>query len=156
MRDGLLVSVRDQTVSLIRNGEVLRLYPCSTASAGTGCKENSCQTPTGLHQVVELIGAGLPSGAVFVERVWTGDVWSKGAASGRDLILTRVMRLMGMEEGVNRGTGVDSFSRCIYIHGTDREDLLGTPASHGCIRMGNADIIELFEMLREGDQVLVD
>jgi len=145
---------RQRLVLLDRQGEGLAEYPVSTAAAGIGGEAGSFRTPPGLHRVHALIGAGEPPGAVFASREPTGEVWH-GEERDDDLILSRVITLEGLEDGVNRGPGRDSLERYIYLHGTNHEEALGEPASHGCIRLGNADVIELFDRVAEGDPVVV-
>ena len=108
----------------------------------------------GWHRIHARIGAGAPLGTVFESRVPTGRVW-RGEAAEADLILTRVLTLEGLEDGVNRGPGRDSLERYIYLHGTNHEDQLGRPASHGCVRLANADVVELFDRVAEGDPVFI-
>ncbi len=151
----LVVDVpRQRLVLLDRQGEGLAEYPVSTAAAGIGGESGSLRTPPGLHRVRARIGAGEPAGAVFASRVPTGEVW-RGDTRDDDLILSRIITLEGLEDGVNRGPGCDSLERTIYLHGTNREDALGEPASHGCVRMANAAVIELFDRVAEGDLVAV-
>jgi UDP-N-acetylmuramate--alanine ligase len=149
----LVVDVARQRLSLLEMGRVTAAYPVSTAEAGIGAEEGSLRTPPGWHRIQALIGAGAPSGAVFESRIATGEVWS-GEARADDLILTRIVTLEGLEDEVNRGPGRDSLERYIYIHGTNHEAALGGPASHGCVRMANADVADLFERLSEGDPVV--
>ncbi len=129
-------------------------FAVSTAKNGLGNVEDSLKTPTGLHRIHDLIGGEAPVGMIFVDRRPTGRIWD-GERSADGLILSRVITLDGCEEGVNRGGDVDTLSRYIYIHGTDSEDLIGTPVSRGCIGMRNADIIELFKLCSKGMKVLV-
>ncbi len=145
---------RQRLVLFESDGTPLAEYAVSTAAAGIGGMAGSMKTPPGLHRVHALIGAGAPAGAVFESRVATGEVW-RGEASDRDLILSRVITLEGLEPGVNRGAGCDSLERYIYLHGTNHEDQLGEPGSHGCVRLANAGVIELFERVGEGDLVAV-
>jgi lipoprotein-anchoring transpeptidase ErfK/SrfK len=145
----LEVSLESQALRLIDAGREIARYPVSTARNGPSCAEGSGGTPTGWHAVVERYGEGAPAGTVFRDRLPTGEIVDPAAASdGRDLILSRILRLAGEETGHNRGPGVDSYERFIYIHGTNREDRIGTPASAGCVRMRNADIIDLFERVK--------
>jgi len=130
-------------------------YDSSTSRFGTGIRENSFKTPPGIHRICEKIGEGAPMGRIFTERRDTGVDWD-GISGGDNLILTRILRLEGLEEGINRGKGVDSFERCIYIHGTNREDLAGTPISHGCLCLRNQDIVRLFDTVPEGMIVYID
>ena len=152
-RDGLLLlcAIPRQTLSLIDQGRLVHSYPVSTSAIGTGCIAESLRTPTGWHAIQERIGAGCPPGAVFRDRQPTGEIlppnaWRGGSA---DLILTRILWLEGLESGHNRGPGCDSHARYIYLHGTNREDLLGQPASRGCIRLGNLDLVELFDRVAD-------
>jgi hypothetical protein len=150
------VDLGRQRLDLLEDGRSLASYPVSTAAAGPGEREGSLRTPRGLHEVHEKIGAGAPEGAVFVGRRPTGEVCTPErvrAEPGRDWILTRILRLRGLEPGRNRGGDVDTEARHVYIHGTPDEASLGTPASHGCIRMRNADVIDLFERVETGTRV---
>ncbi len=149
-----VVDVERQTASLIDGGHIAASWPVSTARKGIGGEENSYKTPPGWHRIHRKIGAEACAGTVFSSREPTGEVW-RGEASEKDLILTRILTLEGLEAGVNRGPGCDSRERYIYIHGTNQEDLIGRPASHGCVRLNNADVSMLFETAREGDLVLV-
>lgn len=139
------------------DGDVLiREYPVSTAKNGLGEQCGSYCTPRGRHRIAEKIGAGQPMYAVFKARVPTGEIWSRDLAAehpGRDWILTRIFWLEGLEPGKNRGGEVDTHDRYIYIHGTDEEHLIGQPVSHGCIRMRNADVAELFNLVETGTEV---
>ncbi len=137
---------------------LIREYRVSTAKNGLGEQSGSYCTPRGRHRIAEKIGAGQPLYAVFKARVPTGEVWSRELARDnpdRDWILTRILWLDGLEAGKNQGGSVDTRSRYIYIHGTDEEHLIGTPASHGCIRMKNADVAELFDLVEEGAEVRI-
>ncbi len=147
----LVVDVARQRLELWIGEQRVRRYRVSTSRRGVGNRVGSHRTPLGLHRVVRWIGAGRPAGAVFVSRRFTGEIVPRSqwqGQDGRDLILSRILRLRGLEPGVNRGTGCDSYARFIYIHGTNHEQALGRPASHGCIRMSNRDIIDLFERTR--------
>jgi len=152
---GLYISAGQQRLWVIEKGEVVGSYACSTAALGLGQVEGSRQTPVGWHVIAEKIGAGLPVGAVFKERQFTGEVWTPGPDDGHDRILTRILRLCGTEPYLNAGPGIDSYERFIYIHGTSGEDRLGSPASAGCIRMSNRDVIELFDRVATGTAVFV-
>jgi lipoprotein-anchoring transpeptidase ErfK/SrfK len=126
---------------------------------GAGERIGSQQTPRGAHEVRELIGEGAPCGAVFVGRHATGEVCTRelrAANPDRDWILSRVIWLSGLEDGRNQGGEVDTYDRYIYIHGTPEDEAVGQPHSHGCIRMRNEDIIELFELLEIGTHVQID
>lgn len=143
------------------NGE-RRTYPVSTAKNGAGERFGSGQTPRGRHRIRAKIGAGLPVGAVLVGRRWHGEIYSPklaAAAPERDWILSRILWLSGLESGVNRGMnrcGVcDTFRRLIYIHGTPDSEPMGIPLSHGCIRMRNTAVIDLFERVDSTTEVVI-
>jgi len=141
-------------------GKLKKTYLISSGVKGISEVENSGGTPSGLHVISDCIGDGEPLGMCFRGRVAqheiihiikeTPDVDPSG-----DYILTRIFRLRGLEQGLNLGQGVDSFERYIYFHGTNEEYLIGTPASHGCIRMRNEDIVELFSTVKEGTPVFI-
>ena len=150
----LLVDVERQRLSVISEGRPVADYPVSTAAAGVGGENGSGRTPPGWHRVRARIGSGEPVGRVFESRLPTREVWA-GDPRDDDLILTRVLTLEGLEDSVNRGPGRDSLERYIYIHGTNHPEQLGRPASHGCVRMANADIIRLFDQVLEGDAVAI-
>jgi lipoprotein-anchoring transpeptidase ErfK/SrfK len=127
-----------------------RTYPVSTSKKGLGEKNGSFCTPRGKHIVRAKIGGGQPLGAVFVRRRPTGEVWTPELHErypGRDWILTRILWLSGCERGLNRLGDVDTMRRYIYIHGTPDSSQLGKPGSIGCVRMRNADIAELFDLV---------
>lgn len=150
----LVVDVERQRLYLLDRGRVVADYAVSTAAAGLGGSEGSLRTPPGLHRIASKIGDGAPLGAVFESREPTGALWG-GAPEPEDLILTRILTLDGQEEGKNRGPGCDSLSRFVYIHGTNHEHALGVPSSHGCVRMANRDVIELFARVEVGDPVVI-
>lgn len=143
------ISLPDQTLEL-RNfrGRLLARYPVSTGAKGAGEIRGSYQTPRGKHLIRARIGAGQPANAVFVGRRPTGEIWTPELGTAhpqRDWILTRILWLSGTEPGFNRLGQVDTMRRYIYLHGTPDVTELGKPGSHGCVRMDNADIIELFD-----------
>ncbi len=154
----LLVDVARQRLLLINAGAPARTWPVSTAEVGLDARENSGGTPPGVHRIAERIGLGLPAGTEFESRRPTGRILPVDDLPGepdRDLILSRILILDGLQEGVNRGPGLDSRQRYIYLHGTNREDLLGRPASAGCIRLSNRGIIEVCDLVQEGDPVVI-
>jgi UDP-N-acetylmuramate-alanine ligase/lipoprotein-anchoring transpeptidase ErfK/SrfK len=150
----LVVDVARQRLIVRERGGFAAEYPISTAAAGVGGAEGSHRTPPGWHRIHRKIGAGEPSGRVFESREPLDRVW-QGEADAHDLILTRILTLEGLEPGVNQGPGVDSLERYVYVHGTNHEAALGRPASHGCVRMANRDVIELFDRVAEGDYLVV-
>jgi len=153
----LYVGVADQRLLVLVGGKEIARYPVSTAKAGINAREGSCGTPPGVHRIHRKIGRGAPAGTVFESRRPTGESWRPGDPKDpeRDLILSRILTLEGLEEGTNRGAGLDSLARHIYIHGTNQESRVGRPVSGGCIRMTNADVIDLFDRVEEGDPVVI-
>lgn len=149
----IVVWVARQEAEVFRGSELVRVFRVSTGKNGLGCEPGSFKTPTGRLRVAEKVGDGCAPGTVFRERVPTGEVWSRDPANplsctDRDLITTRILWLEGLEEH-----NANTLERTIYFHGTNQEQLLGTPASHGCIRLGNADIIELYDLVPAGTEV---
>ena len=152
---GIWVSVDEQTVRLIRGGGILWEAPCSTSAKGTGQTMESHKTPLGWHRVARKVGEGAPWGQVFRDREATNEVWRPDVHTDEDLILTRILVLSGEEPGLNKGGDVDSLVRRIYVHGTNAEHRIGAPASHGCVRLRNDDVIALFEKAPEGTPVVI-
>ena len=137
-------------------GACLRRYSVSTASSGAGEMDGSGCTPRGRHRIRAKIGAGAPLGAVFRGRRPTGEIWTPELAKAhpeRDWILSRILWLCGEESGFNRGGQFDTMRRYVYIHGTGEDQPMGEPLSHGCIRMRNHDVIELFDLVSVGTPV---
>lgn len=152
----LLVSIASQTLQLFVNGELAAQYPVSTARNGVGCDDGSGCTPLGWHQISEKIGAGSPLGSLFRGRVATGEVADNLCSDAcDDLITSRILWLRGLETGINCGAGVDSHARYIYLHGTAQEHLIGRPVSHGCIRLRNHNVIQLFDRVYTGAAVCI-
>ena len=152
----LHVLTATQRLELRREGRVLEAWPVSTARKGLGELRGSECTPRGWHAIRIAIGAGCPRGAVFVGRRFTGEVWSPNLAAahpGRDWILTRILWLTGLESGRNRGGRVDTLRRFIYIHGCPDTEPVGVPRSHGCIRMHDGDLLDLFGRVGAGTRV---
>lgn len=136
--------------------EIIRRYPVSTAKNGAGELSGSMCTPRGRHVVRALIGADQPVNTVFVGRRSTGEIYTPELGAEfpqRDWILSRILWLSGCEPGFNRLGTVDTMRRYIYIHGTADEETIGSPVSHGCVRMKNQDIVELFELVAPGTPV---
>jgi lipoprotein-anchoring transpeptidase ErfK/SrfK len=153
------VDLARQALNLWRGRERLRSYPVSTARNGPGERSGSGCTPTGRFRIRLRIGAGCPENTVFVGRRPTGEIYAPDLASrfpGRDWILTRILWLTGTEPGKNRGGAVDTLRRFIYIHGCPDSEPMGVPRSHGCIRMRNRDLIELFDLVAAGTPVTID
>jgi hypothetical protein len=157
---GVWIDVPRQRLLIIEGNKIAWEVPCATAAAGTGSTAGSLQTPLGWHRVDTKLGEGAPWGQVFRSRIPTKEVWKPGQDVSEDLVLTRVLWLDGMEPGKNKGKTpdgvlVDSKERCIYIHGTNGEERIGTPSSHGCIRLFNDDVIVAFEKLPVDTPVLI-
>jgi len=152
------IDIAAQKLRVIKGEETLDDYDISTARNGPGEQENSECTPRGQHEIVEKIGGGCPANTVFVGRCPTGEIYRKGLKEEhpeRDWILTRILWLGGVEQGINKGGQVDSRNRYIYLHGTPEDVEMGIPGSRGCVRMRNADVIELFDLVAVGTRVMV-
>jgi L,D-transpeptidase YbiS len=151
----IVVDTKAQQARLYRGDELVRTYRISTAANGLGSEKGSYKTPTGKLRVAKKIGDACPHGTVFKSRVDTGQVWSRDPAnplcsSDEDLVLSRILWLEGCEPH-----NANTIERYIYIHGTNQEHLLGTPASHGCVRFSNQDVVELYDLVPEGTSVEV-
>ena len=153
----ILVDISQQRLFLLDSrGDLIISYPISSSSYGEGQIENSFKTPLGNHIIKEKIGADAPKNIIFKERINTGrfaEIYHNEYDSEDDHVTSRILWLEGTEEGLNKGGNVDSFYRYIYIHGTPEEGLIGEKASHGCIRMFNQDVIELFSLVEKGTKV---
>ena len=144
----LEVSIATQRLSLWNGSRVIKEWPVSTAKAGVGFKEGSLRTPLGQFRIKEKIGGSAPHGTIFKARQPTG-VW-QGEQVADDLILTRILRLDGLEP-----RNANTWDRYVYIHGTNDEPGIGRPGSHGCVRLRNADIVELYDLVPEGAEVWI-
>ncbi len=157
MRIRISIDLNAQALALIgEDGACIRRYPVSTSAKGAGESQGSGCTPRGRHRIRAKIGAGQPAGTIFVSRRPNGRVWTPEFAHahpGEDWVLSRILWLSGEEVGRNRLGEVDTMRRYIYIHGTGDDQPMGTPCSHGCIRMRNTDVIELFDLVDAGTQV---
>ncbi len=154
----VIVRVSEQKLYLMRNGMLENIYSISTSKYGIGNKDGSFQTPLGIHQVLEKIGADAPAGTIFESRNKTqqiADIIHEPVSTPFDYVTTRIIWLDGLEPGINKGGDIDSHVRYIYIHGTHEEGLLGQPASKGCVRMRNEDVIELFDKLPRYSLVMI-
>jgi lipoprotein-anchoring transpeptidase ErfK/SrfK len=143
------VSIRDQQLTVKENEEAIRTYPVSTSRFGIGTEEGSFKTPIGRFCVAEKIGSDMPNGTVFVGRVPLQA--DEGLPPTEDSVMSRILWLDGLDEH-----NANTRDRFVYIHGTQHEDKIGTAASHGCVRMRNEDVIELFEMVNEGTPVVIE
>ena len=154
----IYIATRQQRLYLIADSTVVSSYPISTATNGTGTRVSSKKTPTGLHRIRVKAGDNVPMGGILKDRVYYGEIApiiTEPINIESDDITTRVLWLEGLEPGVNRGGNRDTFNRQIYIHGTPEEGLIGKPASHGCIRMKNTDILQLYNLTSEGTVVII-
>jgi len=156
----LIIILAKQQAMFCYEGDVLyKTYAVSTGKKGLGEQSGSECTPRGWHCVHKIIGLDKEINSVFISRQWTGELYDSDLAAQfpeRDWILTRIVQLDGLEPGRNKGGLVDSLQRTIYIHGTNDEAQLGMPASHGCIRMGNSDIIELTGWLQLKTRICIE
>lgn len=159
MKSYVRVDISDQKMIYFKNGEPHKAYPVSTSKFGTGNAAGSRKTPLGRHRVAKKIGDGAQARMIFKSRSRTGVLASindSKESDSEDLITSRILWLEGMEKGINKGPGIDSFERYIYVHGTSDENLIGSPASHGCVRMKNDDVIELFDIVDAGTVVDIE
>jgi len=156
MPERLEIDIARQRLRLVVDERVRGVYAISTAANGAGEAIGSGCTPRGLHRIRIKVGAGCAPGTVFVRRRPTGEIYCPALAEqrpGRDWILTRILWLTGLEPGRNRGGQVDTLRRYIYIHGCPATEPMGVPRSHGCIRMSDADLLDLFEWVQAGTLV---
>ena len=154
----ILVDISEQRLYLKSGEQTLVSYPISTSKYGEGSKENSFKTPLGNHIIKEKIGENAPINTIFISRINTKNIASienKPKNTENDYVTSRIMWLEGEENGVNKGPGIDSYERYIYIHGTHEEGLIGVKASHGCIRMFNIDVIDLYDRIYNGTKVII-
>ena len=153
-----IVSIREQTLYVFADRECIGKYPVSTSRFGAGEKENSYKTPRGVHCVAEKIGADAGFAEIFEARKRTytaAEIESGTTGALNDCITSRILWLTGLEEGLNKGVGVDTHGRYIYIHGTHQEGLIGQPVSAGCIRMKNQDVMDIFDCLEVSSLVVI-
>lgn len=157
------INIASQTLTLFLAKHKTITYPISTAKNGVGELENTGCTPRGQHIISEKFGDGLPINSVFVARQATGEIYSDALASqfpNRDWILSRILWLDGCEIGKNKGENAqgvcDTKARYIYIHGTPDTEPMGIPLSHGCVRMQNSDMLDLFDSVAVGTPVLIE
>ena len=156
----IVISLARQTLTLYAaDGQLVRSYLVSTGEKGAGEARGSFRTPRGRHIIRACIGRGAPPNTVFVARRPSGEIYTPALAADnpqRDWILSRILWLSGCEIGFNRLGNVDTMRRYIYIHGTPDSEPMGKPASHGCVRMRNADILDLFERVKPWTQVEIN
>ena len=158
VKEIIFVSIEKQRLYHIKNNKIISEFIISSSAYGTGNKAGSNKTPLGLHKVKQKYGDNTPINGRMKGRVYYGEIatiYKDSTKSKTDDVTTRILWLEGLEHGRNKGEGIDSFKRYIYIHGTSEEGRLGTPASHGCIRMKNKEVIDLYNKVAIGTLVLI-
>ncbi|MBT5402788.1 MAG: L,D-transpeptidase [Crocinitomicaceae bacterium] len=156
----IYVGIKRQELYYIKKGQLVKSYHISSSADGAGNVFGSNKTPIGLHKIQKKIGEEVPIGGIFEGKKFIGKIANinkdNHLHSKKDEIVTRILTLQGQEEGINKGNkNIDSYHRRIYIHGTPEEHLIGQPASHGCIRMTSEDVIELFDFVPLGVNVII-
>ena len=154
----IIIDISEQRLYLIKNSSIIESFPISSSKFGEGSTENSFKTTLGSHKIKDKIGDNADLNTIFVSRINTkrkASIISEDIDSDDDHVTSRILWLDGQEEGLNKGKGVDSYNRYIYIHGTHEEGLIGQKASHGCIRMFNNDVIYLYDIVKEGTNVYI-
>ena len=154
----LIAALGEKKLHIYQSGENLHSIPFSFGRNPVSCKQDSLGTPVGLHKVVDKIGDDAPKGMIFKGRVPTGECWHEREDAGpgqRNFVTTRILRLQGLEAGLNAGPGVDSYERLIYIHGTNHPEVFPENNSHGCLLILDDDLIELFELIDTGTHVFI-
>ena len=158
IKEIIFVSIEKQKLYHIKNDTIIKEYIISSSAYGMGSEAGSNKTPLGLHKVKQKYGDNTPINGRMKGRVYYGEIatiYKDNTKSKTDDVTTRILWLEGLERGKNKGEGIDSFKRYIYIHGTSEEGRLGTPASHGCIRMKNKEVIDLYNKVAIGTLVLI-
>lgn len=154
----IVVDISEQRLYLLENQDIIQSFPISSSKFGEGNKENSYKTPLGMHSIKEMIGHDVPINTIFISRIDTkrkAEIIREDHDTDEDYVTSRILWLDGAEEGINKGSGIDSFNRYIYIHGTHEEGLIGQKASHGCIRMFNDDVVLLYNQVKLGTKVYI-
>lgn len=159
----LIVDTQKQTLALLEQNKIKKSYTISTGKRGVGQRINTFQTPQGLHRINEKIGHGVPRYGIFHRRNYIGSAWKpqKRCAHKKDYISTRILRLEGLQPGLNKGRDrcgriIDSETRAVYIHGTTMEWKLGSPSTKGCVHMSADDVIKLYNEVPEGTLVWIN
>jgi len=154
----IYVSINEQKLFHMTSDKIIQSYNISSSKYGIGNKQGSNKTPLGLHKIKEKHGQKTPKNGRMIGRVFYGEIakiFQDKSISETDDVTSRILWLEGIEKGINKGDGIDSYKRYIYIHGTSEEGWIGQPASHGCIRMKNKDVIDLFKEVSIGTFVLI-
>ena len=154
----ILASIQRQEMFLMVKGKSVKQWVMSSSKRLPSCFQDSLGTPWGLHEVNEKIGDGEPLGMVFEGRKAIGQIYEDcdPAKKAKNLITTRILRLRGLQAGLNSGAGMDSFERYIYVHGTNHENKLGKPSSSGCLQLSNLDVLELYELVCDGTHLWIE
>ena len=155
----LIVAIGEKNLHLLDASGIRATFPISYGKRPMSCQANSLGTPWGLHEVGAKIGDGEPDGMIFKGRVPTGQRWHERSDAGpaqENFVTTRILRLRGLEPGLNAGNGIDSFDRYIYIHGTNHPHRFPENISSGCLLMRDDDLIRLFDAVEEGTHVFID
>ena len=159
MTTHIKVLIEQQRLELYNDDSLIASYAISTAKNGVGQKYGSMQTPLGRHRICQKIGDGAPINTVFKARLPTGEIYTPALEAAhperKDWIITRILWLEGLEEGVNKGGDVDSRARKIYIHASPDSRPMGKPYSHGCVCLHNDDMLKLFLQVKIGDAVAI-
>lgn len=158
IKEFIYIGIKRQRLYLVSDSTVIMSFPISTSKYGAGSEKNSEKTPLGLHKIESKIGEDAPLNGILLGKTYTGkqaEIITEAKSGNTDDVTTRALRLEGTEQNINKGGNKDSYERDIYIHGTPEEGLIGTPASHGCIRMKNKDVIELFDRVKTGTYVII-
>ena len=153
-----VLKLKIKSFILVNEKKITNIYSVSSSEKGIGNKAGSNKTPIGIHRIKSKIGDNVPINSRFIGRKLTGEiieVISDTSKGDLDIISTRIMWLSGEEYGINKGNGIDSYERYIYIHGTNEEGRIGIPSSHGCVRMKNKDVIDLYRKVEVGTLVLI-
>ena len=150
----IVVSISEQKLYLYEKDTLISSYPISTSKFGIGNQQDSNKTPLGKHKIAKKIGKDAPLNTIFIARRQMKKTAVINEEQG-DVITSRILWLKGLEKGKNKGKGIDSYKRYIYIHGTAEEKAIGRPASHGCVRMLNSDVVTLFEQVSVNTQVMI-
>ena len=154
----LIIDISQQRLYLKENNKITESFPISSSKYGEGSIVNSLKTPLGMHEIKEKIGDSVIKNTIFISRINTqrlAEIISNDFDSPNDYVTSRILWLSGLEDGENKGPGIDSYSRYIYIHGTQEEGLIGKKASDGCIRMFNDDVIYLYKKVSKGTKVYI-
>ena len=157
-KPSIVIDISEQRLYLLKNTRIIKSFPISSSKYGEGSTQNSFKTPLGIHVIKDKIGYDVPKNTIFKSRINTNrpaEIIHSPFDTEDDHVTSRILWLDGTEYGKNKGKGIDSYDRYIYIHGTHEEGLIGTKASHGCIRMFNDDVINLFSEVKEGTYVLI-